>query len=230
MTGHAKLPDQGKHGEFPVFIAGNDLEFRRLTLSDRRVETDQILREGGYNPTLDHRLVELTFPGTKSWDDDETIDLKTPGPRHFVVGKSDRLFAFAIDDLVYELPFEEMGEPQLRQMTRIGNDKVIVLAREGGPDHNLGSDDIVSFVGREVERLFSRDATVTVCLDDEGERELPRGSYMFKKLVALFGIPAGYVLSYVNAAGKLMSFKEGDSVELFDGIKFFSHAAGGGAS
>ena len=62
MTEHTKPPDQGKHGKFPVLIAGDDLDFRQLTLSDHRVEADQILREGGYNPTLDHRLVELTFP------------------------------------------------------------------------------------------------------------------------------------------------------------------------
>lgn len=230
MTEHAKPPDQGKHGGFPIFIAGDDLDFRQLVFSDRHVEADQILREGGYNPTLDHRLVELTFPGTKSWDDDESIDLDAPEPRHFLVGKSDRLFAFAIDDIVHELPFEKMGEPHLRRMAVIGDDKVLVLAREGQPDRDLGPGNVVSFVGREVERLFSRDATVTVCLDDEGERELPRGIYMFKKIVALLGIPAGFVLSYVNAAGKLISFKEGDKVELFDGIKFFSHAAGGGAS
>ena len=230
MTEHTNSPDQGKQGEFPVFIAGDDLDFRQLTLSGHRVEADQILREGGYNPTLDHRLVELTFPGTKSWDDDETIDLDTPEPRHFLVGKSDRLFAFAIDDIVHELPFEQMGEPQLRRMAVIGDGKVLVLTREGQSDRDLGADDVVSFAGHEVERLFSRDATVTVCLDDEGERELPRGTYMFEKIVALLGIPVGFVLSYVSAAGKLISFKEGDKVELFDGIKFFSHAAGGGAS
>ena len=79
-------------------------------------------------------------------------------------------------------------------------------------------------------QLYRRNATVIVCLDNDDERELPRGKYVFKKIVALLGIPAGYVLSYVNAAGKLMPFKDGDKLELFDGIKFFSHAAGGGAS
>jgi hypothetical protein len=230
MSEHAIPPDQGKHREFPIFVAGDDLDFRQIIFFDRRVEADQVLREGGYSPTLDHRLVELTFPGTKSWDDDEGIDLDTSEPRHFLIGKSDRLFALAIDDIVYELPFEEMGEPKLRSMAVIRDDKVLVLAREGQPDRDLGPGDVVTFAGREVERLFSRDATVTVCLDNEGERELPRGTYMFDKIVALLGIPAGFVLSYVNAAGKLISFKEDDKVELFDGIKFFSHAAGGGAS
>lgn len=230
MIKHSEPPDQGKRQKFTIFVAGNDLDFRQIVFSDRRVEADQVLREGGYNPTLDHRLVELTFPGTKSWDDDESIDLDTPETRYFVVGKLDRLLAFAIDDVVYELPFETMGEPQLRRIAVVSDDKILVLTREGQPDLDLGADDIVSFAGQEVERLFSRDGTVTVCLDEEGERELPRGTYMFKKIVALLGIPAGYVLTYVNAAGKLISFKEGDKVELFDGIKFFSHAAGGGAS
>lgn len=230
VTKHENPPDKDKHGEFSIFVAGDDLDFRPVTLSDRHVEVDQILRKGGYNPTLDHRLVELTFPGTKSWDDDETIDLKTSEPRHFLIGKSDRLFAFAIDDIIYETPFEEMGERQLRRMAIIGDDKILVLSSEDKPEQDLGPDDVASFAGHKVERLFSRDATVTVYLDEEGARELPRGTYMFKKIFALLGITAGFALTYVNAAGKLISFKDADSVDLFDGIKFFSHAAGGGAS
>ena len=230
MTGHNEPPDQGNHETFSIFIAGDDLAFRQLTFDDQRVEADQILRIGGYNPTLDHRLIELTFPGTKSWDDDETICLDADQPRYFLAGKSDRLFTFAIDDIAYETPFARMAEPQLRLLADLGDDKLLVLTQENNPDQELAADDIVSFEGQRVERLYQRDATVTVCLDNEGERELPRGSYMFKRIVALLGIPAGYVLSYVNAAGKLMPFKEGDKLELFDGIKFFSHAAGGGAS
>ena len=230
MTEKAKSPDQGNKSGFSVFIAGADLDFRQLTLPERHVETDQVLRKGGYNPTPDHRLVELTFPGTKSWDDDETIDLKSSVPRRFVVGKSDRLYAFVIDDLVHELPFAEMGEPQLRKMACIGDDKILVLAQKDQPDRELGPEDMVSFVGSEVERLFSSDAMVTVCLDNKGERKLPRGSYMFKDLVVLLDIPAGYHISYVNVNGKLVSFKEGEPVELFDGIKFFAYPASGGAA
>ncbi len=215
---------------FPILVAGAELEFTELMLPDRRVEVQQILRTAGFNPTLDHRLVEPTFPGTNTWDEDETLDLKSEQPRNFLIGKSDRLYSFAIDDVVYELPFEEIGEPQLRRLACIEDDKVLVLALEGEPDLELGTEGKVSLSGAEVERIYSRPKTVTVCLDDEGNRELPRGSYLFKKLVALLGIPAGYVLSYVSATGKLMSLKEGDSVELYDGIKFFSHSAGGGAS
>ena len=230
MTRHKKPPDQGSVSTYAIMIAGADLNFRQLLFDDDRVEIDQILREGDFNPTLDFRSVELTFPGTRGLDDDETINLDRPEPPHLLVGKSDRTFAIAIDDIVHELPFDEMGEPQLRKIGVVADDKVLFLAREGEPDRELEPDDIVSFAGAEVERLFTREATVTVCVDDEGERELPRGSYVFKKIVALLGIPAGYILSYINAAGKLVPFREGERVELFDGIKFLSHAAGGGAS
>lgn len=230
MYRYNESPNQGNHGGSPIFIAGDDFEFRQLRFEDRRVGADQILRSGGYNPTLDHRLVELTFPGTKSWDDDETICLGTDNDRHFIVGKSDRLFAFAIDDITYETPFPVLGEPQLRILARVEEGMTLVLAQEGEADKDLGPNDVVSFEGRSVERLYCRNATVTVYLDDQVPRKLPRGSYTFKEIVALLGIPAGYVLSYVNVADKLMPFKEGNDLELFDGIKFFSHAAGGGAS
>ena len=230
MTNHDRHPGEGKHREFTVFVAGDDLEFRPLDLDDQRVEVDQILRSAGYNPTLDYRLVELTFPGTKSWDDDETICLDAGINRYFIAGKSDRLFAFSIDDIPYESPFQALGELQLRILAGVKEGTILVLMREGESSKDLNPGDVVSFEGRAVERLYSREAMVTVCLNNQGERKLRRGSYTFDKIVALLGIPAGYALSYVNGSGKLIPLKEGDSLEIFDGTKFFSHAAGGAAS
>lgn len=230
VTKYNRPLDQAKHGEFTVFIAGDDLEFRPLELDDQRVEVDQILRSAGYNPTLDYRLVELTFPGTKSWDDDEMICLGASVGRHFIAGKSDRLFTFAIDDIPYESPFQALSEPQLRILAGVKEGMTLALMLEGESSKDLNPGDVVSFEGPAVERLYSREAMVTVWLNNQGERKLPRGSYTFDKIVALLDIPAGYALSYVNASGKLIPLKEGDSLEIFDGIKFFSHAAGGAAA
>lgn len=230
MKTHHNPPQHNIPEAHSILIAGYDLEFHEFTFDDHQVSVDQILRSGGYNPTLDHRLVELTFPGTKSWDGDETIYLEPDQIRHFIVGRSDRLFAFAIDDIPYEAPFSELGEPQLRALSGVGEDKVLVLTQEGEADKDLSSGDMVSFEGKRVERLYSREATVTVCLNNEEKFELPRASYLFSKLIALLGVPVGYILSYVSADGKLMPFKDGDTLDLFDGMQIFSHANCGGAS
>lgn len=217
-------------GGLSIQIGDGEFNFQSYILADSKVEADQILRQAGFNPTVDHRLVELTFPGTKSWDDDEVLKFKRGEDRHFLVGKLDRLMALTIDDIVHELPFAEMSEPALRRIACVPDKNVLVLSRENQPDLPLGPDAVVSFDGQGVERLLTKEATVTICLDGKGEREIPRGSYALSKLMALLAIPASYVLSYVDEAGKLMPLDAGGSVNVFDGIKFFSHAAGGGAS
>ncbi|MEM6480903.1 MAG: hypothetical protein AAF681_03580 [Pseudomonadota bacterium] len=230
MTHQADPPDQANATRFSAFIADEQFEFRELNFDRQVVESDEVLRKAGLLPTLDHRLVELTFPGTRSRDDDETIDVGRHDPVYLVAGKLDGLKDIAIDEVVYELPFEKLSEPALRKIARIPDDKILVLEKSHSPDQPLGSDSVVSFLGRETERFYTQDATVTVCVDGEREQEIQRGSYLLSKLIALLGIPAGYALSYVNALGKLVQVKPGETVEIFDGIKVFATPACGGAS
>jgi hypothetical protein len=241
MTTTTKPPSKGNSGNYPIKIAGDNLKFSQLAFDDQHVVAEEILRKGGFNPTIEHRLVELTYPGTKSWDDDEKISLDTDKPRCFIVGKSDRLFTFSIDDIAYEVPFEKLDESQLREIAKVKDDMTLVLSQDKTSDKELGKGESVSFEGKEVERLYCRerkavedkkavkDQTVKIHLDDKDEHKVSRGTYVFEKLVALFGIPTGYVLSYVNVEGVLTPFKGGE-IEIFAGMKFFSHAPGGGAS
>jgi len=230
MTHTVHPPDQPGTASFKAFIADETLEFRELEFDRQVVEVDEVLRKAGLLPTLDHRMSELTFPGTRSLDDDEAIDLGRGEPLHFVAGKLDGLKSIAIDELVYDLPFEGLSEPALRKVARIPDDKIIVLEKKNAPDEPLDENSVTSFLGRETERYYTQDATVTVCVDGDREQEIRRGSYLLAKLVALLGIPAGYALSYVNAVGKLVQVKPGDSIAVFDGIKVFATPACGGAS
>lgn len=230
MTHPTDPPDQAYTACAKAFIADESLEFRELIFDRQIVEADEVLRKAGLVPTLDHRLCELTFPGTRSRDDDETIDLGGNEPVYFVAGKLDGLKAIAIDEIVYELPFEKLSEPALRKVACVPDDKILVLEKANAPDEPLGSDFVASFLGRETERFYTQDATVTVCVDGEREQEVRPGSYLLAKLIALLGIPAGYALSYVNAVGKLVQVKPGDSIAVFDGIKIFATPACGGAS
>ena len=107
----------------------------------------------------------------------------------------------------------------------------LFLERMDEPDLEIGPEDWVYFAGAGVERLYTRKATVTVCLDKVGnEFEVPRGRYTMAHLLALFGLPAGKVLNYVDRNGKLTAFKDGEPLQIRDGMKFFAHAASGGSS
>jgi|GEM_PF-4278205 len=223
-------PDQQSKVQFSAFVADESLEFHEIGFDRQFIEGDQLLRKTGRLPTINHRISQLTFPGTKSHDDDDVIDLGGDKPVHLVIGKLDGLKAIAIDEIVYELPFEKLSEPALRKIAGVSEHKIIVRQNSNAPDEPLNDSLIVSFLGRETERFYTQDATVTVCVDGEREQEVRRGSYLLTKLIALLGIPAGYALSYVNAVGKLVQVKSGDSIAVFDGIKFFATPACGGAS
>lgn len=218
-------------GEYAARYAGSDFHFVKTAFSERKPEAGAILRQLGKTPTLDHRLVRLTYPGTTSYDDDDLVDLKAPTPPDFLISEVDRLMACAINEVAYDLPVTRVQGKHLRLIAQIPDEQALFLARVHEPDLEIGPDDWVDLGGKGVERLYSRDSGVTVCLDEAGnEFVMPRGRYTMVQLIAHFGLSAGQVLNYVDRAGKLTPFKGDEAVQVFEGMKFFAHAASGGSS
>ena len=230
MNGH-KDPSDITEGQFKARYAGADLQFAETAFCERKPEAGAILRQLGKTPTLDYRLVRLTYPGTTSYDDDERVDLKaTPAP-DFLICKTDRLLTCAINEVAYDLPVERIQGKHLRLIACVPEEQTLFLERMNEPDLEIGPEDWVNFCGKGVERLYTQEAKVTVCLDKAGNNfELPRGRYTMAQLIAAFGLAAGKVLNYVDRSGKLTPFKGGEALPIFDGMKFFSHAASGGSS
>lgn len=219
------------NGRFTARHAGSDFQFSEAAFFERKPEAGTILRQLGKTPTLDHRLVRLTYPGTTSYDDDERVDLKAPTPPDFLICEADRLMACAINEVAYDLPVTRVQGKHLRLVARIPDTQALFLERRDEHDLEIGPDDWVDLGGKGVERLYSRDLKVTICLDEPGnEFEMPRGRYTMAQLAAAFGLSAGQVLNYVDRDGKLIPFKGDEAVQIFDGMKFFSHAASGGSS
>lgn len=230
MAQFSDRPDSAKD-EYTARFAGSDFQFSKAAFSERRPEAGTILRQLGKTPTLDHRLVQLTYPGTTSFDDDARVDLKAPTPPDFLIYEADRLMVCAIDEVSYDLPVTCIQGKHLRLIARIPDQQALFLERMDEPDLEIGPDDWVDLGGRGVERLYSRDSMVTICLDEAGnEFEMPRGRYTMAQLIAAFGLSAGQVLNYVDHDGTLTPFKNDEAVQIFVGMKFFSHAASGGSS
>ena len=224
-------PSNTTEGQFKARYAGSDFQFSEMAFFERKPEAGAILRQLGKTPTLDQRLVRLTYPGTTSYDDDERVDLKATPPPDFLICEADRLMACAINEVAYDLPVERIQGKHLRLIACVPDDQTLFLERMDEQDLEIGPEDWVDFGGKGVERLYAREATVTVCLDKAGnEFELPRGRYTMVQLIDLFGLAAGKVLNYVNRNDKLTPFKDGEALQIFDGMKFFSHAAFGGSS
>ena len=230
MTKHDH-PSDTTEGQFKARFAGSDFQFSEMAFSERKPEAGAILRQLGKTPTLDQRLVRLTYPGTTSYDDDERVDLKTTPPPDFLICEADRLMACAINEVAYDLPVERIQGKHLRLIACVPDGQTLFLERMDEQDLEIGPEDWVDFGGKGVERLYARKATVTVCLDKAGnEFKLPRGRYTMVQLIDLFGLTAGKVLNYVNRNDKLTPFKNGEGLQIYDGMKFFSHAASGGSA
>ena len=224
-------PSDSTEGQFKARYAGSDFQFSEMVLSERKSEAGTILRQLGKTPTLDHRLIQLTYPGTTSYDDDERVDLKATPPPDFLICEADRLMACAINEVAYDLPVERIQGKHLRLIACVPDDQTLFLERMDEQDIEIGPEDWVDFGGKGVERLYAREASVTVCLDKADNKfRLPRGRYTMAQLIAKFSLAAGYVLNYVDKTNKLISFKDSELLEIFDGMKFFSHAAAGGSS
>ena len=236
MTWSGTMTERNDHleadnGRFTVRLAGSDFQFSEVAFFERKPEAGAMLRQLGKTPTLDHRLVRLTYPGTTSYDDDERVDLKAPTPPDFLICEADRLMACAIDEVAYDLPVTRIQGKHLRLIARIPDQQALFLERTDEHDLEIGLDDWVDLGGKGVERLYSRDSKVTVCLDKAGnEFELPRGRYTMVQLIAAFGLSAGQVLNYVDRDGKLTPFKDDKAIQIFEDMKFFAHAASGGSS
>lgn len=202
------------------------LNFQPFIADRRKIEVDQILRQAGYNPTLEHRLVELTYPGTKSWDNDETIILKPGKERHFIVGKLDRLMAMAIDDIVYELPFTKIGEPELRKIACVPDEKILVLSRKDKPDLPLETDTKVNLNKNGVERIHTSEPRAVNFWLNGTQKSLKKGRYSFIDIVklaypnAIFGGDKCYTVGWDQGprgheAGELF---EGDNLRIIEGV------------
>lgn len=217
-----KRPRDGD-GKFTTTVNGVAYGF-----ADPIPDGGQILAEAGFLPAADHVLIQRLKHGSRSIGLDEGVDLREPGTEAFQVFKSDRVFNFTIDGRGYEWGAPRITEPELRKLADIQDDEILVLERDG-KDRVLDANDNVSLEERGTEHLHVSKRLVTVYYENE-EKRIPGGVYTTEQLIDLFGVPAGYLLNYVNAQGQLTPLKPGEKLRVRDGQKFFKQAPCGGSS
>jgi len=92
-------------GKFQILVAGTDLQFRPLSLTDPEPTGRQIIDAAGGRPADEYAV--LQWPANGSLERlglDETTDLREPGVERFIVAKSDRDYRFEIDGKEQEWP------------------------------------------------------------------------------------------------------------------------------
>lgn len=92
-------------GSFQVLVAGTDLQFRPLHLTDPEPTGRQIIDVAGGRPADEYAVLQWLKDGAlERLRLDETTDLRQPGVERFIVAKSDREFRFEIDGKEQEWP------------------------------------------------------------------------------------------------------------------------------
>jgi hypothetical protein len=202
---------------------------RVTNFSEPVPEGRKILSAAGFEPADDHVLIQLLRHGTRSIGLDEPVDLREQGREAFEAFRSDRIYRFTIDERGYDWGAGQIKEPQLRQLAAVPEDEVLFLEHhlEDGPD--LGPDDELTLTGEDTQHLRTAKRLVTVTLDGV-EKKIPRGVYTTEQLIYLLGVPAGYLLNVINAAGQLETLKPGQRLRVKPGMKFFSQVPCGGSA
>lgn len=116
MQQHQDIPPDSQAG-YRIAVAGADLSFRNVHLTDPVPTGRQIAEAAGARPAQEYIVLQwLADRDLKELDLDETTDLRQPGVERFIVVRSDRTFRFEIDERRHEWPEKTISREVLLQL------------------------------------------------------------------------------------------------------------------
>ena len=210
-----------RDGKLAIRVNKVELQVTRPALDGR-----QILAAAGFRPPEDHVLIRLLFPGTRSVGLDESVDLSRRRTNEFRAFRSDRIFRFTINGRGYQWGAAEISQRELRTVAVVDPDATLVLERDGDTVP-LAADGTLELGDAGTEHLRVVEL-VTVDLNDDA-KEIRGGCYKTEDLADVLGVEPGYVLD-VLVDGQLKPLEPGQTTEVQDGMKFYSHVPAGGSS
>lgn len=202
---------------------------RVASFTDPVAEGRKILSVAGFEPADDHVLIELLRHGTRSVGLDEPVDLRAQAHETFEAFRSDHIYRFTIDERGYDWGAACIKEPRLREIAAVPEDEILFVEHHEDEGRDLGPEDELVLTGEETQHLRTAKRFVTVTLDGIDKR-IPRGVYSTEQLIKLLGVPAGYLLNVINAAGQLETLKPGQHLRVKEGMKFFTQVPCGGSA
>jgi hypothetical protein len=217
-----------REGGFRVVIADANLNSREIRIAGPEPTGRQILSDAGFDPADDHYLIQRLPRATRAVSLDELVDLRREGAESFVAFRTDRVYAFTINERSYEWGASTIGEGLLRALAQVADDEILLLQREG-EDQELGQGDVLSLSETGTEHLRTVKRLIEVFIDGT-PKKIARGVYTTEQLIEILAVAAGYLLNVVSSDGQLVTLQPGKKLRVKPEMKFISQVPGGGSS
>lgn len=140
---------------FFIQVAGTDLVFRPICLTDRTPTGAQVAGAAGYSDPEEATVLHL-LPNGELEDirPTEVVSLPEHGGR-FIVVASDRSYRLSIDGRRLDWPVKSISGNILRHLGRIEVDKPLYMERQDKADKVIGEEDVVALDPVGVEAFYS---------------------------------------------------------------------------
>lgn len=139
-----------------VNVAGTDLVFKPVPMSDRTPTARQVLAALNLSPHEEHLVLQL-LPGgdVEEVRPEEQVDMADATAPRLIVAKADRTYRFALNDHSLEWPDARISEEALRILGAVAPDQQIFLTRDDEADRPLLRGDKVDLRADGVETFYA---------------------------------------------------------------------------
>jgi hypothetical protein len=143
-----------------VNVAGTDLVFRAVPVTNRTPTARQVLAAMGLIPHVEYVVLQW-LPGgdIEELRPEEPVDMTDATIPKLIVARADRTFRLVLNDRSLEWPESEISHGALQTLGAIDSNQQIYLVRENAPDHLIAPGERVNLSAEGVEILYSKSGT-----------------------------------------------------------------------
>lgn len=140
-----------------VYVAGTDLIFHAVPVTDRTPTARQLLAAMALSPHNEFVVLQW-LPGgdIEEVRPEELIDMSDATTPKLIVAKSDRTYRLVLNDRLLEWPDPKISGKALRTLGAIDANLQILLAREDEADRVIEAGDEVNLRAEGVETLYAK--------------------------------------------------------------------------
>lgn len=216
-----------------ILVGDENFEFAtvRLNPDDLKVTAAEIAMLVGKHPVDKFVILQHLKSGElETLRPTEPADLRPEGPERFFLIEGFKTNRFLVSGLSMEWPRDKILARNIKFLANADADDVLVVRREAIDKEfkdddwvHIGQDGLEEFMLRKKPRLIH-------VIYKETTFELERGEYTPEELSSVFGVPAGYVLDYIDEHGGFHELAPGKPFKVKDGMEFSSHPPHGQSS